>query len=98
LLQCTPISVIQAATTGAVLGLEADGATGQGYLVPFRRKGRGRFAQWLTGYKGYNTLAARVGLTINGDVVREGDFFDWEKGSAGFVRHKPSLAARCRGR
>ncbi len=34
LLECTPVSVIQAATTGAVLGLEADGHTGQGSEGP----------------------------------------------------------------
>jgi recombination protein RecT len=90
LLECTPLSVIQAATTGAVLGLEADGHTGQGFLVPFRQKGTLK-AQWLTGYKGFNTLAARVGLTVNGEVVREGDEFDFELGSAGYVRHKPAL-------
>ncbi|MBF6560521.1 MAG: recombinase RecT [Candidatus Binataceae bacterium] len=92
LLECTPLSVIQAATTGAVLGLEADGHTGQGFLVPFRQKGVQK-AQWLTGYKGFNTLGARVGLTIAGAVVREGDAFDYELGSAAFVRHKPQLGA-----
>jgi phage RecT family recombinase len=92
LLRCDLSSIIQAATTGAMLGLEADGATGQGYLLPFNRRGGAPRAQWATGYKGYNTLAARVGLTINGGIVREGDdIWDWEKGSAGFVRHKAKL-------
>ncbi len=90
LLECTAVSVIQAATTGAVLGLEADGHTGQGFLVPFRQKGVQK-AQWITGYKGYSTLAARVGLTVNGEVVREGDFIDFELGSSGYVKHKPMV-------
>jgi recombination protein RecT len=87
LLGCTPVSIIQAATTGAMLGLEADGVTGQGYLLPFKRR-----AQWVTGYKGYNTLADRNGLAINGAVVREGDLiWDYEEGTNGFVRHKKKL-------
>src|SRR5260370_31572068 len=70
LLECTPISVIQSATTFAVLGLEADGVTGQGYLVPFNNtKKRVKEAQALIGYKGYNTLRARSGLTIDGQPV-----------------------------
>lgn len=94
LLDCTPGSVIQAATTGAVLGLEADGHTGQGFLVPFRDNKRGLLlAQWQTGYKGYNTLAARVGLTVDGEVVREGDGFDFELGSTAYVKHKKKLGA-----
>lgn len=94
LLECTPMSILQAATTGAVLGLEADGYTGQGYLVPFwngRRKVRQ--AQWLTGYKGYNTIGARAGLTIDGGVVREGDDFDFQEGTSPFVHHKKRLGA-----
>jgi phage RecT family recombinase len=70
--------------SAACLGLEVDGVTGQAYLIPF--KGR---AQLVVGYKGYNTLAARSGITITGAVVREGDEFDYQLGSAAFVRHKP---------
>jgi hypothetical protein len=45
-----------------VLGLEVDGVTGQAYLIPFKGK-----AQLVVGYKGYNTLAARSGITITGE-------------------------------
>lgn len=86
LLQCTPVSIMQSAMTGAVLGLEADGVTGQGFLIPFKGK-----AAWITGYKGYSTLGWRAGLTIDGNVMREGDEFDYELGSSPFVRHKPLL-------
>ena len=41
--------------------LEVDGVTGQAFLIPF--KGR---AQLVIGYKGFNTLAARSGLTVTG--------------------------------
>lgn len=85
LLECTRQSVINAAVTMGVLGLECDGATGQGFLVPFGGK-----AQTIIGYKGYNTMAARNGMTVTGSVVREGDDFDIDKG-AGLIRHKPQL-------
>lgn len=84
LLDCDRQSLFNAAMSAACLGLEVDGVTGQAYLIPF--KGR---AQLVVGYKGYNTLAARSGITITGAVVREGDEFDYQLGSAAFVRHKP---------
>ena len=86
LLSCTPQSILNGAMTFAILGLPVDGVTGQGFLLPF-----GTVAQPLVGYKGYNTLAARSGITITAGTVREGDEFDYEKGSSPFVRHKPTL-------
>lgn len=86
LLDCDRQSVLMAAMSAACLGLEVDGVTGQAYLIPF--KGR---AQLVIGYKGMNTLAARGGFTITGDVVREGDTFEFEKGSSAYVRHVPSF-------
>lgn len=88
LLECSPQSIMNAATTAAVLGLECDGVTGQGFLVPY-----GGVATFQVGYKGYNTLAARAGYTINGGVVREGDEFDYQEGTSGFVRHKKLLGS-----
>jgi len=84
-------SLFASAMTVAVLGLEADGPTGQAFLVPFG--GRKPRVQPLVGYKGYNTLAARVGVTITGAVVREGDEFDYALGTTAFVHHKPLLTA-----
>jgi recombination protein RecT len=88
LFECDRQSLFNAAMSAACLGLEVDGVTGQAYLIPF--KGR---AQLVVGYKGYNTLAARSGLTITGGVVREGDDFDYELGDRAYVRHKPKLGA-----
>lgn len=93
LLECSPQSIMNAATTAAVLGLECDGVTGQGFLVPY-----GGVATFQVGYKGYNTLAARAGYTINGGVVREGDEFDYQEGTGGFVRHKKLLGSPLRRR
>lgn len=91
LLDCDRQSLFNAAMSAAVLGLEVDGVTGQAYLIPF--KGR---AQLVVGYKGYNTIAARSGITITGAVVREGDAFEYELGSNAFVRHVPTLGNKGR--
>jgi phage RecT family recombinase len=85
LLTCNRQSLINSAMTFAVLGLEVDGVTGQGFLVPFKG-----FVQPVIGYLGYNTLGARSGYTITGRVVREGDGLDFDE-SAGVVRHYRKL-------
>jgi recombination protein RecT len=90
-------SLFNAAMTGAVLGLEADGATGQFFLLPFGdRKNNRTVVQPVIGYKGYNTLGARSGLTISGGVVREGDEFEYREGSHAFLRHKRKLGDESR--
>lgn len=86
LLNCDRQSLLNAAMSAACLGLEVDGITGQAFFVPFAGK-----AQLIIGYKGMNTLAARSGYTVQGEVVRDGDAFDFELGDRGFVRHKPKL-------
>lgn len=91
LLNCDRQSVLMAAMSAACLGLQVDGVTGQAFLIPF--KGR---AQLVIGYKGLSTLAARAGVTIQGDVVCENDAFDFQKGTGAFVRHKPRLENRGR--
>ena len=82
LFECERQSLFNAAMTFAVLGLEVDGVTGQGYIIPFKG-----IAQPVIGYKGMNTLGARSGLTISGGVVREGDEFKYSEGSIPFVHH-----------
>ncbi len=89
LLSTSRTSLFASAMSAAVLNLEVDGLTGQAFLVPF-----GKECQLVIGYKGFNTLAARSGVSIAGGVVREGDAFDYELGSAPFVRHKPALEAK----
>jgi recombination protein RecT len=88
LLECSRQSLINSAMSAAVLGLEIDGVTGQAFLIPFKQH-----AQLVVGYKGYNTLGARAGITITGGCAREGDEFSYALGSDAFVRHVPTLAA-----
>lgn len=89
LLDANRQSLLNASMSAACLALEVDGVTGQAYFIPFKG-----VAQLVIGYKGMNTLAARSGYTVQGEVVREGDEFDYELGDKGFVRHKPKLGSR----
>lgn len=82
-------SLLNASMSAACLALEVDGVTGQAFFIPFAGK-----AQLVIGYKGMNTLGARSGFSIQGEVVREGDEFDYELGDRGFVKHKPKLGNR----
>jgi recombination protein RecT len=78
-------SLYNAAMSAACLGLECDGVTGQAFLIPFKAR-----VQLVIGYKGYVTLGARSGLTITGEVVRQGDRFDFDEGE-GWIKHKKQL-------
>lgn len=91
LAECSTVSFLNCAATFAGLGLMPDGATGQAYMLPFKG-----IATPVIGYKGYNTLGDRAGRTIDGDVVREGDVFDWEKGTDPWVKHKAIAAPGAR--
>jgi len=87
LLACSKQSLINGAMTFAALRLPVDGVTGQGFLIPFKG-----VAQPVIGYKGFNTLGARGGLTITGGIVREGDEeWDFREGTGGYVHHKKRL-------
>jgi recombination protein RecT len=86
LLNCTPVSVITAITEAAEAGLEPTGVLGRAWLIPY-----GRDAKLIIGYRGYAELAwraDRVLLTV--DVVREGDTFEYQRGTNAFLRHVPS--------
>lgn len=91
LLACTLPSFLNCAATFAGLGLMPDGVTGQAYMLPFAG-----VATPVIGYKGYNTLGERAGRTIDGAVVREGDDFDFERGTAQWVKHRPRTGPSAR--
>jgi recombination protein RecT len=85
LLQADRNTLLAAIMTSAALGLEPDGVTGQGYLVPF--KGR---VQFIPGYKGYITLAMNSGFVLEGHVVYENDHFTYQAGTDPNIMHAPS--------
>lgn len=78
--ECTPASVamgvLRAAQTGLTLGVSCD-------LLPF-----GKVCQFSPRYGGIIELALAAGANaINADVVREGDFFEYEKGTKPYLKH-----------
>lgn len=91
LMDCSRQSILNAAMSAAVLGLEVDGVTGQAFLIPFKAK-----AQLVIGYRGMNTLGARSGYSITAGVVREGDDFEFKLGTSSFINHRPKLGNKDR--
>lgn len=102
LLDATPQSLMHAVMQCAELGLEPASSLGEAYLVPFRRKVKGSNPErWITevtfipGYRGLVSLARRSGVVtdIESQLVREGDFFKYERGIELVLRHKPKPGA-----
>lgn len=85
-MDCTPASIamgmLRVAQTGLDLGVSCD-------LLPF-----GKTCQFSPRYNGIIELALASGArSLNADVAREGDLFDWEKGTRFFLRHKHTAPA-----
>lgn len=85
LMNCNINSLMKAGMTAAILGLEVDGVTGQGYIMPFKDT-----ATFVPGYKGYITLAQQAGFIVDADVVRTGDKFSYTRGLNPTMEHEPS--------
>lgn len=90
LLDCDHKSLLIAAMNAAQCGLEPAPELGQAYFVP--RKGKVCFQ---VGYKGLLALAYRSDkvLGFEAQVVRDGDFFEYELGTGGFIKHRPAFNA-----
>jgi len=98
LMKCTQASLLGALFQSAFLGLEPN-IEGQAYILPFnnRRKIDGNWitvkeAQFQIGYKGYVQLFHRhkSAISLMFEAVYEHDHFDYEYGTAGYLRHKPA--------
>lgn len=99
LLECDPQTVLGSLMIAAQLGLEPDGVTGLGYLIPRRNRKRSERAghevvecNFQPGYKGLAKLAHNSGLIagMRMDVVREGDHYEVEKGLNERLVHRPA--------
>lgn len=86
LLSCERSSLMRSIMTGAILGLEIDGVTGQAFLVPYKGN-----VQLIVGYKGYVTLAFNSGYILEGRVVRANDKFVFEYGLYPQCKHSYSF-------
>lgn len=92
---CTIPSVIGGILESATLGLTM-GTNGEAWLIPFKnyKKELNRKvweAQLVIGYRGHLALAWRSEKikSVSYDIVMNGDSFDYQKGSAKFLHHKP---------
>ena len=93
LAECAPVTVLGAVLQASALGLEVEDGTQRAYLVPFFNKKKGRKeAQLIIGYRGFVSLMHNTGLIkrISAGVVHQKDRFEYELGSAPFVKHVPS--------
>lgn len=91
---CTTASFVGCVMQAAQLGLEPNTPLGYAWLIPRKNKkldAGQRECTLLIGYQGRMDLARRAGVPIRPpSVVREGDFFEYEKGTAPTLRHKES--------
>lgn len=91
LLECTPLSMLDAMVRCAELGLMPS-TLGTAYLIPFENRRAGTVeCQLIIGYRGLVELARRSGQisTIQAGVVREGDLFDFSYGVETTFKHIP---------
>lgn len=90
LMGCDEVSLFDAITTCAQLGLSPSGRLGSAYLIPFKTT-----CTLVVGYKGYLDLAYRSGevVSMQAQVVHEADDFEWEEGLNPILRLKrnPSI-------
>ncbi len=91
--QCTQTSVLAGLMQAAQLGLEVADVRGQAYLIPRKVKGEMQ-ASFQLGFRGMIDLAARAGITVDVDVICEGDKYDYERGTTPRLYHKPTLGDR----
>lgn len=105
LLQCNQMSLLGALMVCATLGLEPNTPLGEVYLVPFGRRvkveqdGKETWVertdvQVIIGYRGFISLARRSGMLVSlqAEVVYEGDTFEFEYGTNQHLKHIPNGA------
>lgn len=94
LLECSPISILQACLHASQLGLEFGSPLGHAYPVPYwNAKKRCLECQCIVGYKGLIDLAMRSGdlQSIEAHAVYAADYFDFAFGLTQRLEHRPSL-------
>jgi phage RecT family recombinase len=95
---CTPTSVYLALLACAVTGLPPGKLRGLSFLVPFtntKKDGNNEYkvseATFMMGWRGVKHIGYRAGLDLVSAVIHDRDDFDFDKGTASFVRYKPAL-------
>lgn len=100
--RCTPESFLGALFTAAQIGIEP--VAGRAYILPFnnsRKKPDGSWhsvkeAQFIIGYKGVAELFYRheKAIMLNWGVVKSKDEFEYELGTAAYLKHRPAKGDR----
>jgi recombination protein RecT len=96
LLLCTPESMAGAVLTCAQVGMEP-GPTGEAFFIPRKNRDTGELeAKFELGYKGMAKLFWQHPLAkyLNTATVRVNDEFDYDLGSAPYLKHKPNKGDR----
>lgn len=92
LIKCTPDSLMQAFINAATDGLVPDGREGAitSFTMNRGQQSQHDVAQWNPMVQGLLKVAYRSGnfLSIEAQVVYDGEFFEYELGDAPFIRHK----------
>lgn len=93
LMNCTPISVVEAIMVASQLGLEIASPIGGAHLVPFGKK-----CQMIPDYRGLIRLALRNGdcKKLVAREVYEGDLFHIIQGTREDIEHVPLLGDEAR--
>lgn len=91
---CTNRSILASAMLAAQLGFEPATELGYVWFVPRPRTiGQERLMEctFQVGWQGWAELARRSGAvdSIEARVVRQGDQFDWQHGTAAYLTHRP---------
>lgn len=87
ILNCTELSIFQAINEAAGLGLEIDGITGHGYLIPYKDQ-----CEFVPGYRGLIELCRRSGqvASFESHIVRPHDEFRFAFGTQPYIQHIPA--------
>lgn len=82
--KCTAASLFLSVVQALSIGIEPNGPTGEGYIVPYKDK-----ATFMLSYRGLIALARRSGMirTIYAEIVREKDAFEVKRGTSPDIVH-----------
>lgn len=83
LLECDPASLIQSLMSCAEFELYPSNVAGEAFIIPYKGK-----ATFQIGYQGLVTLLARAGISVNSQIVRKNDAFEYEQGAEPKLIHK----------
>lgn len=92
-----PMTTLASVAQIASVGLIADGFLGQAWLIAWKNSKRNCYeVKPMIGFRGFGELIVRSGKanSLDAQVVRENDAFEFEQGSDPFIRHKRSLFKR----